>query len=741
MTISKLTNPPSQKGVIDKVNEIIDSIGGSGGSVSSVNGQTGDVTLTASDVGALPDSTVIPTVDQTYSASSTNAQSGVAIAGAGFIQNTATGTNALTIGGTAATSNYATNIGSDSQAGTRGTAIGRLASATGQRALALGFYSTASAQNAIQLGYGTNSTASTLAVGFNNTNYELLDGTTGLIPDARLSSNIARTSDIPTDTNELTNSAGFITSSALSPYALSANLATVATSGSYNDLSDKPTIPTVNNATLTIQKNGTTVNSFTANASSDVTANITVPTKTSDLTNDDGFITGITSGDVTTALGYTPANDSNVLHTTGNETFSGWKSVSSGGIVAGPNNLHTVQIIAGTGRIQLTSAIGNVELKAANGHLNVDNGVTGTFYQVIDASDLATTSSAGIVQPDGSTITVNNGVISATPARNIGEIVQSTIPLTDAGLHLLDGALINGSGSYADFVTYIAGLVSTYPDLFITESDWQTAVTTYGVCGKFVYDSTNNTVRLPKITGIIEGTTDLTALGDLVEAGLPNITGDISTYYRIQAASGAFNPYGTGDNGGDAGNYGYRGATFDASRSSSIYGNSSTVQPQTIKAFYYIVIANSTKTDIQVDIDEIATDLNGKADRDLSNLTNGLSNTICTTTATTTSTATNVRPAVVVENYVNGTSWYRVWSDGWKEQGGVVDMPSIAWYQVTFLKAFSNTNYCCVGSQSTTSTSYSYTNAEFLCSRTSNTYMNISLYSNTGTAQWYACGY
>ena len=49
------------------------------------------------------------------------------------------------------------------------------------------------------------------------------------------------------------------------------------------------TIPTVNNATLTIQKNGTTVKSFTANASSNVTANITVPTKVSELTNDSGY--------------------------------------------------------------------------------------------------------------------------------------------------------------------------------------------------------------------------------------------------------------------------------------------------------------------------------------------------------------------------------------------------------------------------------------------------------------------
>lgn len=72
-------------------------------------------------------------------------------------------------------------------------------------------------------------------------------------------------------------------------------LATVATSGSYTDLTNKPTIPTVNNATLTIQKNGTTVNTFTANASSDVTCNITVPTDNADLTNNAGFITRSTS--------------------------------------------------------------------------------------------------------------------------------------------------------------------------------------------------------------------------------------------------------------------------------------------------------------------------------------------------------------------------------------------------------------------------------------------------------------
>jgi hypothetical protein len=57
-------------------------------------------------------------------------------------------------------------------------------------------------------------------------------------------------------------------------------------------------VPDVNNGTLTIQKNGDTVDTFTANSSSDKTVNISVPTKTSDLNNDSGFITGVTWNDV-----------------------------------------------------------------------------------------------------------------------------------------------------------------------------------------------------------------------------------------------------------------------------------------------------------------------------------------------------------------------------------------------------------------------------------------------------------
>ena len=77
----------------------------------------------------------------------------------------------------------------------------------------------------------------------------------------------------------------------------------------YSKLKNKPTIPTVNNGTLTIQKNGTNVTTFTANQSSNAIANITVPTKVSELTNDSGFTSN--TGTVTSVkVGSTSYNPS-----------------------------------------------------------------------------------------------------------------------------------------------------------------------------------------------------------------------------------------------------------------------------------------------------------------------------------------------------------------------------------------------------------------------------------------------
>lgn len=259
-------------------------------------------------------------------------------------------------------------------------------------------------------------------------------------------------------------------------------------------------------------------------------------------------------------------------------------------------------------------------------------------------------------------------------SRNIGEIVTSTLPLTDAGLHLLDGSLLQGGGIYNSFVSYIANLyeINSTASYFATEEDWQASVSSYGVCAKYVYNSEDNTVRLPKITGLIEGTVDTNALGQLVEAGLPALTvntGGDHTHTGTTSTAGAHNHYngcaddyttnfvygGTADQmpgyatqslGLDGGGVAriYQGITswsgdhvhtfttaaagaHTHTLSGSGLGNSNTVQPQTVKAFVYVVVATSVKEDIVLDIDNIAADLNAKADKadtannNLSNLT------------------------------------------------------------------------------------------------------------------------
>ena len=126
---------------------------------------------------------------------------------------------------------------------------------------------------------------------------------TSLTPDANKAVDVT----VPTQVSDLANDSGFIdnTVNDLTNYTKTSDLATVATSGDYDDLSNKPTIPTVNNATLTIQKNSTTIDTFTANASVDKTIDISVPTKVSDLTNDSGFI----DKDVNNLTNYTTTTD------------------------------------------------------------------------------------------------------------------------------------------------------------------------------------------------------------------------------------------------------------------------------------------------------------------------------------------------------------------------------------------------------------------------------------------------
>lgn len=119
----------------------------------------------------------------------------------------------------------------------------------------------------------------------------------------------------------------------------------------------------------------------------------------------------------------------------------------------------------------------------------------------------------------------------------------------------------------------------------------------------------------------------------------------------------------------------------------------------------------------------------------------------CTTKATTSSTAANNKVAVIVQNYKSGTNWYRVWSDGWIEQGGYTPRTADAFISVSFAKAFSQDNpnvqltrrfyydNDSTACQNRTTGVSSVTTTGFKC------YDNGWSSSGGSAGVWYACGY
>ena len=96
--------------------------------------------------------------------------------------------------------------------------------------------------------------------------------------------------------------------------------------------------------------------------------------------------------------------------------------------------------------------------------------------------------------------------------------------------------------------------------------------------------------------------------------------------------------------------------------------------------------------------------------------------------------------AYITETYQNGTSWYRVYSDGWCEQGGQTAATGAAntVTTVNFLKHFANANYCALATDYSTTTSVVY----FGC--TSFTTSSMAIITNAGAGRvcrWMVAGY
>lgn len=209
---------------------------------------------------------------------------------------------------------------------------------------------------------------------------------------------------------------------------------------------------------------------------------------------------------------------------------------------------------------------------------------------------------------------VNGKNILEMSSLPLGAIVTLTCESDDVSLHLADGSELAVNGIYAQFCNYVINNQSKFPTC--TAAEYQTAISTYGECGKYVI--TDTYVKLPTIKSILQSTTNTTENGNTVPAGLPNITGSwwsISNTAQTERFGAVTTNFVTRNNNLTSGNtVANNQKTFTASDSNPIYGNSNTVQPQTIKYLHYIVVGTSVKTDVEVDIDNVVNDLNAVND-------------------------------------------------------------------------------------------------------------------------------
>lgn len=143
----------------------------------------------------------------------------------------------------------------------------------------------------------------------------------------------------------------------------------------------KSDITTVNNARLTIRRNGVAVRSFTANDSVDRSADILVPENTSDLTNDSGFIT---LSDVPKELPTISTGDAGkVLTVNSGETGVEWATGGGGG--GSIDGINELTVSRGTSNIGIgigDNSLGNV----LNGTGYIDSNVIQTSGDVLGSN-------------------------------------------------------------------------------------------------------------------------------------------------------------------------------------------------------------------------------------------------------------------------------------------------------------------------------------------------------------------
>lgn len=86
-------------------------------------------------------------------------------------------------------------------------------------------------------------------------------------------------------------------------------------------------------------------------------------------------------------------------------------------------------------------------------------------------------------------------IVGVTDNRNLGEIFYSALPQTSSQVHLLDGSILTDSSELYD---YLESIKDSNPDLFTTDSEFNSEVESTGKCSKFVINADTKSVRIPK---------------------------------------------------------------------------------------------------------------------------------------------------------------------------------------------------------------------------------------------------
>lgn len=249
------------------------------------------------------------------------------------------------------------------------------------------------------------------------------------------------------------------------------------------------------------------------------------------------------------------------------------------------------------------------------------------------------------------------------------------------------------------------------------ESKVSSIYTNTGVAWYYILDTSNTRFKLPRTKFGFTGYRD--GVGNFVAAGLPNIEGKTSVAMTESMSelqkitTGAFNVPGT-----RSGNCPYSGNStrvhllFNAANSNAIYGASNTVQPKATQMYLYFYVGGFTQSATEQTAGLNAELFNGKVD------ING----------------SNAQFAHIIETYKNGSSGYRIWSDGYCEQWGYGGGKDVS---VTLLKKYKDTNYGVTGSESSSNTGATRALNGYVIASSS----TFKMYSCNGNNHWRAWGY